>query len=572
MRRKVDSEPTPIEALEPDTSRVLTELCMALLRRDPTLRPSGADVLARLGASPASHLTDAETSSLTDVQSVAAHFVGREESLQQLLQALAHVEHGQAVAVHVRGVSGAANPHCSSVSSAKSKARALPRADEVLVSGSSGSIASRCSASTPCGYGAPSAARGDWAGAERAREQAELMALQSRGRQIFEAPLRTEFHAHWLARDLAGVKQAAEQLGRMAASRAGWRVHHRLAEGYFEALRGDSVGALGHFDACVRRCQPDTQDEDRSFDVWLRASAAAIATLLDLDRVGEARERGERVLAECQVLDIQLSAIPIECLLALAEARSGDVKRAMDRIEAAIADQRGRGVSGLLLGACYETRARIAIAVRDEAAAIHYAELVAQECRYGALMSRHGRLLQEARNAGVRMPDRANERPVLTLERAPEAEAVMRALAGSHGSERARRVLQILCERGHALDGHLFCAHSGPNELACVASLGEPEPSAALTRFASGFWQDQLEEAEMSTVLTELPWARQSYEPFTWSDPRGGRHEVLVLYSARVLPLHVGLACLNVGQRVERSTSFLSALASGLNDAYALKP
>jgi hypothetical protein len=49
MRQKVESEPTPIAQLEPDAPRALTDLCMALLRRDPSQRPSGAEILSRLG-------------------------------------------------------------------------------------------------------------------------------------------------------------------------------------------------------------------------------------------------------------------------------------------------------------------------------------------------------------------------------------------------------------------------------------------------------------------------------------------------------------------------------------------
>jgi hypothetical protein len=97
-----------------------------------------------------------------------------------------------------------------------------------------------------------------------------------------------------------------------------------------------------------------------------------------------------------------------------------------------------------------------------------------------------------------------------------------------------------------------------------VASVREPKPVEALTRFARGFWENQLEEAEMSAVLTEVSWAGESYKPFTWSDPRGETYEVLVLYSARALPPHVALACLNVGERADRvewSTGVLSAIA-----------
>ncbi len=168
-------------------------------------------------------------------------------------------------------------------------------------------------------------------------------------------------------------------------------------------------------------------------------------------------------------------------------------------------------------------------------------------------------------------PGQANE--VTDSAVVPEndaAETLARSLAGAHGSDRVRRALELLCEYGRATGGHLFVSSGPENGLEFAASVRESEPSAALTRFAEAFWSNQLEEAEMSAVLTELPWAQQSYKPFEWIDPRGELYEVLVLYSARVLPAHVGLACLCVGKReepAEWSTALLSALASQLTES-----
>ncbi|HKP59993.1 MAG TPA: protein kinase, partial [Polyangiales bacterium] len=109
LRQKVDGEPRPIAELEPDAPRELTELCTALLRRDPAQRPGGAEILARLGASrpPVARNSFADTTSLTDVQQTASQFVGRAESLDVLQRAWIDVESGQTVAVHVHGLSGA---------------------------------------------------------------------------------------------------------------------------------------------------------------------------------------------------------------------------------------------------------------------------------------------------------------------------------------------------------------------------------------------------------------------------------------------------------------------------------
>ncbi|HKP62464.1 MAG TPA: protein kinase [Polyangiales bacterium] len=406
---------------------------------------------------------------------------------------------------------------------------------------------------------------GDWAGAERAREQAELMSLQASSRQIFEGPLRIELHAHWLARDLAGVKQTAERIGRLVLEYPGWSPHHLLAQGYFEALRGDAPRALRLFDECISVSQPDPSGAERNHGAWLSASAASLSMLLDLGSVDEARARGESVLAQCGPLSISVAAQPVACELALAEARSGAAAQAIERLENVIADQRQRGVSGLQLGATYEARARVALALHDEAAAARYAALAAREYRHGPgsiLTARYGQLLQEARRAGVRMPAQASE---ITEEVSddPVSRDVARALGEAHGDARAALALQLLCERGRNEEGHLYLARGADSELAWVASSMGP-PSEPVARFARGFWRQQLEEAEMSAVLTEASRSQEMYAPASWKDPQGECYEAVVLYDARALPRLVGLAVLRVGERREKPelhTRMLSALA-----------
>jgi hypothetical protein len=109
LRQKIDRDPPPLTDIEPEAPRELATLCAALLRRDPAERPTGPEILARLGASrpPTARASEIDTTSLTEVHTHTAHFVGRNEALQQLQSALVEVERGQTVAVHVRGLSGA---------------------------------------------------------------------------------------------------------------------------------------------------------------------------------------------------------------------------------------------------------------------------------------------------------------------------------------------------------------------------------------------------------------------------------------------------------------------------------
>jgi CheY-like chemotaxis protein len=95
-------EPAPPRALSPDVPADLDALCADLLRFDPAARPSGRQILRRLGSesqasSPASH-----SGSLTQ----GAPFVGRERELEALHRGFEQVRAGEALMMLVRGESG----------------------------------------------------------------------------------------------------------------------------------------------------------------------------------------------------------------------------------------------------------------------------------------------------------------------------------------------------------------------------------------------------------------------------------------------------------------------------------
>jgi len=76
-----------------DVPEDLDALCTALLRRDPKMRPDGAEILVALGAHAAPALE-------------AAPFVGRRAHLAQLHDAFSRVRGGHAIVCHVHGRSG----------------------------------------------------------------------------------------------------------------------------------------------------------------------------------------------------------------------------------------------------------------------------------------------------------------------------------------------------------------------------------------------------------------------------------------------------------------------------------
>ncbi|MCR4410980.1 MAG: protein kinase [Thermoguttaceae bacterium] len=104
LREKQHRDPTPLCELAPEAPKDLASLCMALLERDPARRPSGPEILRRLGS------TGQETP-WSDRLAVAPSppaplFVGRQALLRQLDEALHDLGRGRPVAVLIEGRSG----------------------------------------------------------------------------------------------------------------------------------------------------------------------------------------------------------------------------------------------------------------------------------------------------------------------------------------------------------------------------------------------------------------------------------------------------------------------------------
>jgi len=97
--------PTPPRELESDVAPDLEALCVELLRMDPAARPSGEDVLRRLG-DPGGVARVDDGGDATATRRRGPAFVGRDEHLGRLFDAFAGTREGRAVAVHVHGSSG----------------------------------------------------------------------------------------------------------------------------------------------------------------------------------------------------------------------------------------------------------------------------------------------------------------------------------------------------------------------------------------------------------------------------------------------------------------------------------
>jgi tetratricopeptide (TPR) repeat protein len=415
--------------------------------------------------------------------------------------------------------------------------------------------------------------QGDFEGAERFRRRAELLALQSNQRQMFQSTLTAELIAYALASDLTGIRQLADAIEPLAARFAGWRGYKHLADGYFEQARGQFESARAALERGLAIAEPDPADPNRCFGCWPRIEGAYLEVLVALGRAAEAKAHGERALQMCTEHGIDVSAFVIRRALALAEAKLGDYPGASRRLEDVIRDLQALNITGLELGATCEARARIAIWANDHAAVETYGRMTAKEYRHGErspLGARYERLMDEARTSGVSvLPQLTEFQTKLTTTDWRSAVTVSTdtrsPLVGTqNASERAERALRLLCEARDARSGHLYLYQ--PNGLELAASRGEHPPSSELLELAERFVARQLRADDYATAAeTDDP---TPVTASSWLDTRGVTYQFLLLCGKRGPErLCAGVAVIDASINVgtERSTRpLLDEIASEL--------
>jgi hypothetical protein len=350
--------------------------------------------------------------------------------------------------------------------------------------------------------------QGDWGGAERLRRHAEVLALQTRAPQMFNA-IASELAVHAAARDLGGVKDAMARIEPLALRHQGWVAYLLLAEARFQYIRGDFAAAESGFSECIEMTALNAQRKSRGLPVWIAAQTGRAEALLGLERAEDARNCAAEALATCEELQVDSPAQGLTRALALAEAKLGDFPSAVTRLDVLIQKQLTLGVTGLKLGLSYESRAQVAIWASDVSGFEQYSRLTAREYRYGAgcpLGARYERLLNEARRCGfVAAAELAAQESLTTqatnstgLHDVPTA--VLLAMNGAQRTEdRALRALRLVCDARAAQGGHIYLAHSA--DVVLAASHGLEAPPESLLQQVQQYLTREADRSETRTVV-----------------------------------------------------------------------
>jgi hypothetical protein len=310
--------------------------------------------------------------------------------------------------------------------------------------------------------------------AERHKRELDMLRIESSARQAFEnTHLVWQVTAHAAMEDLTRLKRTTEEIAAVAGEYPGWRPVLVYARAEYQRIRGDAQNAIAELVMALR----DLQAGDHQ--LWANLAGAHVRALDDAGRGADAVRWGEQYVAEAAAAELGFCTHYILLPLCVAQAKLLH-PQAVANTEHIIAQLRESGATGLIIGLAYEARARVALAMSDQAAYDEYSALcneVFAQAGNPALSARYQRLKRDAqRRQLVTVPP-----PMDATRRAVVSNTVLKARLQSCDSAeaRAQAALTLLAEHSGASEGFLYLVRDDLPHWA--ASLGSRvAPSEAL--------------------------------------------------------------------------------------------
>ena len=240
---------------------------------------------------------------------------------------------------------------------------------------------------------------GDTKTADAFKRKAEMIRLRDNPPQMFEGShVHREFIVYAFAGDLARLKQLLPAIEQRAQHASGWQPPFHHARGAYHELRGALPEALADFEAGLSI----TRAGEHPSHAHLAASYLMV--LLKLNRTQEALTAGRELLSAVREADLGPASHAMLEAMARVYADNGAHDEARQLADEAIALLEEFRAGGLVLGGAYETRARVALAARDQTSFELFARMCAAIYRAGRnplLTARYAALMTSATDARV---------------------------------------------------------------------------------------------------------------------------------------------------------------------------
>jgi tetratricopeptide (TPR) repeat protein len=327
--------------------------------------------------------------------------------------------------------------------------------------------------------------QGDVEEARRCQRRVELYRLQL-GLETAPPELAAgvQLLAHARLGNLLAVKSAVDELTVLAGAHPGWRPVLLLGIGHSRRLQGDLEGALAAIEQAVAIVGPG------GHLYFSRIAGAHVDLLLAVGRDEHAAICAKRYLELLDPSELGYGDADLYSAAAVALARGGEPRRAVQLLDNAIAYSQHMSRIGIPIGQLSYARARIAIAMSDRAAFEQFADLCAQEFKRSknpTMIAKFERLLEEAAQRAV-APDvePSNVRELLEFARSQSDYVTLQSRMDEcfDLGDRARCALTLLLEHVEGSAGCLYGVHEDahPRLLAALPEdMNDPHLDAWVT-------------------------------------------------------------------------------------------
>jgi hypothetical protein len=340
---------------------------------------------------------------------------------------------------------------------------------------------------------------GDPDEARRCERRAQLLLLQDGNRPFPATDQHAEAGARFLSDDLDGLRQMLEHLQDGSDRLPARTAARQLVHCHYLRLKGNPSGALEQLEGVLSQLSP--QKSERF--VWY--GATHVMLLSTLGRNAEAAAIGREYLSTLYARGLVLSdCVALVRPLCEAIALAGEPDEAAALAESLIDRFEQLGSQGLVLGSCYEARARVAIAARDADGVERWIAKCRTEydrARSPALARKLARLMRDAHlvDAATPLDSFAPIAPANLDARAtdPAQGTVLSRLEDCvDHHERFGCALTLLLEETGATVGHLYGWLSG--RLTHLSALPEQEPPTDIDTDLESFVEAELRATDIT--------------------------------------------------------------------------
>lgn len=372
--------------------------------------------------------------------------------------------------------------------------------------------------------------------------------------------------------DVARLHTTLVRLERMATLYPNWSVGPLFARGQIHLLRGEAEAAVETFARALPMCAAG------GMITWAPVARGYLEALVEAGRADEACERAAALVQEARAAQLTVMVVGLHFAWAKAALATGDSATALAQLEVVDEVREKWPIGNVFGGACYELRARIAIATLDAPVfdnAARQCNVLYSRSKNPGLIGRYERLLLDAERVGFRattgsLRARSPEDTDTGVTERARKTPIRVELAQCDGPDsRAKRVLTLVAE--HAAAQHVMLYLLRDQRPVRVAATDRCPVGARMDLLVAEFLADEVAQSRAAIDPDDV--VTTTVDHSGWTGPTGVQFVPALLSHMENGQLAVtGVLVFDIEGQAQPSDEVLSKLSAALASVGDVEP